>query len=300
MEKIRYLNFDCIKLKNETLEIIITQSIGIRIIYLGFCGGENIFAELPNLTIDCPGIGSVNLYGGHRLWHSPQVPERTHLPDNYPVIIKEFESGVEVIRDTEIKTGIQKSIRITLPDNNANVIVDHIIKNEGVWPIETAPWAITSLKPGGVAILPQMTEFIDVDGVWPNRCLAFWPFTDINSPYIHWGNRFLFVEAKMEKGRLKFGFPNPKSWLAYYNRGLLFIKKASYSEKELYFDMGSSSQLYCQPEFIELETLGPRKVIAPGEIVSHREIWNLYSNIDFTIEEDSIQDIVKKLNIEPT
>ena len=61
--------------------------------------------------------------------------------------------------------------------------------------------------------------------------------------------------------------------------------------------MGSSSQLYCQPEFIELETLGPRKVIAPGETVTHRETWQLYSNINFEMSENLTQDMVNKLNI---
>jgi hypothetical protein len=295
MDKISYLNLDCIRFRNEILELVVTQSVGIRVIYFGFPNGENIFAELSETKLDCPGVGKVNVYGGHRLWHAPQFPKRTHLPEDSPVDIKEVESGVEITCPTETKTGIQKSLRITLPNNNAEVIVDHTLKNEGVWPIETAPWAISALKPGGTSILPQMTEFTDTDGVWPNRCVALWPFTDINSKYIHLGNHFIFVEANMQKGKLKFGYPNYRGWMAYYINGMLFIKKSPFSTEESYFDMNSSSQVYCQPEFIEIETIGSRKVIAPGEAVTHSETWLLYSNIDFEMTEESVEDIINQL-----
>src|SRR5699024_1450355 len=117
MDTVNYLNLDCIRLKNEIFEIIVTQSVGIRVIYFGFHKGENIFAKLPETKIDCPGVGKVDIYGGHRLWHAPQFPKRTHLPENDPVNIKGIESGVEITRPTEIETGIQKSLTITLPNN---------------------------------------------------------------------------------------------------------------------------------------------------------------------------------------
>jgi hypothetical protein len=64
-------------------------------------------------------------------------------------------------------------------------ITDHSLTNQGLWPIETAPWAITQLKPGGVAILPQQVGPADPDGVQPNRTLALWPYTDIGSAHLN-------------------------------------------------------------------------------------------------------------------
>ncbi len=298
METTHFLNLDCVRLMNESIELLVTQSVGPRIIRLSFLEGKNLLAELPDLELDCPGKDEkLKLYGGHRLWHAPQVEERTYLPDNQPVEVEAIENGLVVIQSIEPETGIQKSMQITLPDNGPTVVVDHSLKNEGIWPIETAPWAITQLPEGGVALMPQLTEHVDATGVWPNRSIALWPFTDIASPHIHWGNRFIFVEANMQEGMLKFGFLNSDSWLAYHRDDTLFVKHAVYHPDVPYFDRGSSSQVYCDPRLIELETVAPKSVIAPGETVTHRETWTLYSDIHFEQREEAAQTLVTHLNI---
>ena len=298
MEVTRFLNLDCVRLQNEALELLVTQSVGPRILRLSLIGGENLLAELPELAIDCPGLSEkMHFYGGHRLWHAPQVPRRTHMPDNQPVSITEIDNGLEVVQPTETQTGLQKSLRVTLPDDSATVVVDHTLTNRGMWPVETAPWAITQFKTGGVAILPQRITNVDEDGVWPNRNLALWPFTDIASPHIKWGNRYIFVEAEMRDGMMKFGFPNPIGWLAYHRHDTLFVKHAEYKVNSAYFDLGSSSHFFCQPEFLELETLGPCTTLTPGESVTHQEVWSLYSGVTFEPTEAATEALVSRLEL---
>jgi hypothetical protein len=77
----------------------------------------------------------------------------------------------------------------------------------------------------------------------------------------------------MRDGALKFGFPNPAGWLAYVVDGTLFVKQAAYQPGAGYLDRDRSSECYCSPRFLELETLGPRITLAPGEAVGHRETW---------------------------
>ena len=280
MEQTRYLGLDCVVLRNRTVELLVTRSVGPRILYLGLRGQANLFAELPDLTLDCPGTAEkFRAYGGHRLWHAPQMPARTHLPDNRPVTVTAITGGLEVVQAVEPQTGIEKSLRIRLAGEGATVVVDHILINRGLWPIATAPWAITELRAGGVGIAPQTQGSDDPDGTWPNRSIALWPFTDIATPHIDWGNCFILVNATMRTGMLKFGFPNPVGWLAYLVDGSLFVKHAAYDRRADYFDRGSSSQIFCMPGFIELETQGARTVVAPGEATTHREVWRLYEGI---------------------
>ena len=85
MNTTTYLNLDCVALKNDAVELLVTQSVGPRIIRLNLPGGDNLLAELPDLTLDCPGSGPMHLWGGHRLWHAPEVKRRTYLPDDQPV-----------------------------------------------------------------------------------------------------------------------------------------------------------------------------------------------------------------------
>ena len=40
-------------------------------------------------------------------------------------------------------------------------------------------------------------------------------------------------------------------------------------------DHGASVQCYRDDRFVELESLGPLSVLAPGEETSHREVWSL-------------------------
>jgi len=293
----RFAGYDCIKLENNDLALWVTQSVGPRIIGLALQGGANLLAQVPDITLTCPGEGAYSLRGGHRLWHAPEDPRRTYIPDDAPVTIADVESGVRVTQPIEAQTGIRKSLTITLPGQDARVIVDHTLHNLGKWPVELAPWAITQLKPGGTAILPQATTPADEYGLLPNRQIVLWPYTQINSPHITWGDRYVFVEATMPSGALKIGFPNPAGWLGYVEEDTLFVKHTAYQPDAAYFDRGSSSECYCNPRFLELETLGPRTNLAPGESVTHRETWALHAGVSFRPDETAVQELVDKLGL---
>ncbi|MCS7282664.1 MAG: DUF4380 domain-containing protein, partial [Anaerolineae bacterium] len=236
-------------------------------------------------------------YGGHRLWYAPEDPWRTYIPDNDPVEVVELERGVRLVQPVEKQTGIQKSITVRLGEWDARVEVEHALTNLGTEPVELAPWAITQMRPGGVAILPQPTDPADPYGVLPNRQIALWPYTRVNSPHIRWGDRFIFVQATMAEGALKVGFPNPVGWIAYVWGDALFVKYAPYDPSAVYYDRGSSSECYCNPLFLELETLGPRVRLAPGESVTHRETWAVFTGVVFRPEEGAVEELVQNLGV---
>jgi len=293
----RFAGHDCLRLGNGSLTLWITQSVGPRIIGLALPGGENLLAELPGETLECPGRGSFSFYGGHRLWYAPEEPRRTYLPDDAPVSVTDLADGVLVIQPMEEETGIQKSLTISLPSSDTRVVIDHKLDNLGREMVELAPWAITQLRSRGVAILPQATAFADEHGVVPNRHIALWPYTPINSPHITWGDRYIFVEATMESGALKVGFANPIGWMGYALRDILFVKHAPFLPSATYFDRGSSGECYCDPRFLELETLGPRTALSPGESITHREIWMIYPEVTIPTDEAAMQRLVDQLGL---
>jgi len=293
MQTVKFLGLDCVELTNGTISILVTQSVGPRVISLKIDDGENIFAELPDVTLDCPGRGDFHLYGGHRLWHAPEDPRRTYLPDDDPVEITPYENGLKVIKKPENETGIQKEIEIQLAGENS-ISVTHTLTNAGFWPVTCAPWAITQVKPGGVAILPQNQELWDQNPTLPNRPLVLWPYTDINSPHIEWGNQAILIRADMVVGHLKIGFPNPRGWLAYWRSGTLYVKRAAFDSQAEYYDFGSSSECYCKDVFLELETLGPKTTLRPGESTRHSETWELYSGIRWPENLDDLVQLIEK------
>jgi len=294
METTNFFGQDCCSLENNTLKLLITQSVGPRVLSLKFAGGENLFAELPDFIMDCPGSGIFHAYGGHRLWHAPEESSRTYLPDDSPVEIVSVKNGYQVTQDVELKTGLQKSIEICLQDDEPKVIITHRLSNLGLWPVTCAPWAITQLKPGGVAILPQSKE---ETGLLPNRSLVLWPYTNPSDPNVNWGKNYILLRANMD-APFKVGFPNPRGWLAYWLNGTLFVKRARYEARSAYFDFGSSSECYCNDKFIELETLAPIATINPGTSVTHEETWELYDNIDCPQNQVETQLLVEKLGLQ--
>lgn len=294
MQTQKFLNHDCVELKNDSISLLVTQSVGPRIISLRFNDGENILAELPNFFIKRPDGKNFHVYGGHRLWHSPEHMPRTYALDNQPVEIISEKNSLKVSQQVETETGIEKSIEIKIVEDKPQVIVHHTITNRNLWGVEFAAWAITQLKTGGVAILPQVKEDA---GLLPNRSLTLWSYADIKSPHVSWGNDLILVRAEMDSP-FKIGFPNPRGWLAYWKDKTLFVKRATYQSNMTYYDFGSSSECYCNNEFLELETLSPITKLNPNESITHTETWELYKDVDKPTDEKSAQEIINTLNVE--
>jgi hypothetical protein len=294
METVNFLGLECSSLENESLKLLITRSVGPRILSLGFKDGENIFAELPETVIDHPESDTFHFYGGHRLWHAPEEPRRTYLPDDDPVDIASSENGLTVTQKIEPQTGLQKVIEVRFPGASPQVVITHHLTNHGFWPVTCALWAITQLKTGGTAILPQVRQDT---GVLPNRSLAVWPYTDMVNPNVRWGSNFVLLDTELDSP-FKIGFPNPRGWQGYWWNGVLFVKRAAYEANAEYFDFGSSSECYCDHRFIELETLTPIRTLAPGETASHIETWELYKDVDRPRHESDAQQLVENLGLE--
>ena len=293
MDTIKFQNFDCVSLENDIISLLVTQSVGPRVISLRFNGGDNLFAELPDYVTERPDEKLFHFSGGHRLWHAPENMPRTYVPDNVPVAVIPTEESLSVLQEIEAETGIEKSMRVTLVGDKPQVIVRHMLTNRGQWPVECAPWAITQFRTSGVAILPQSQEQVDF---LPNRSLALWSYTDLTNQQVKWGNRYILVQSKLDNP-FKVGFPNPRGWLGYWLDDTLFVKRAEFDPQAEYYDFGSSSECYCNDRFLELETLAPIHKLAPGESATHTETWELYANVDFPEDESTVQEIVEKLGL---
>lgn len=290
----KFLGYDCAALENEHLSLLVTRSVGPRVISLRFKDGENLFAELPDFVTRRPDGRDFHFHGGHRLWHAPESMPRTYALDDDPVETIQTEDSLLVTQQVEAETGIEKSMRISLMKDRAQVVIHHTLANRGVWSIECAPWAITQFKTGGVAILPQSREQIDL---LPNRSLALWSYTDVASPHVTWGNEYILIRAEKQPP-FKVGFANPRGWLAYWLEGTLFVKRAAYDPQAGYYDFGSSSECYCNSHFLELETLAPIGRLEPGASITHMEMWELHVDVEFPADEAAAKRIAGELGLE--
>jgi hypothetical protein len=287
------MDLDCLPLENESLRLLIARSIGPRILGLSLQDGPNLLAELPDFVTDRPDGKAYHFHGGHRLWRAPEDPILSYGIDDGPVEIAPIENGIKITKPAEVESGLEKSIRVVLPDNSSRVIITHQLKNSGSVPVKCTPWAITQFRTGGTAILPMNNAKM---GFLPNRNLVLWPYTDLADRNFQFSRRYLLVTAAMESP-FKVGFPNPVGWLAYWLEGVLFVKYAEYDPQATYPDYGSSSECYCNVIFLELETLGPLKEIQPGDSIEHVETWQLFHAPTRPENESDVQRLVEKMGV---
>ena len=278
-------------LDNGFLRLEILTEAGPRIVRLSAFGRENLFADIP--TRVSTSYGDFSFRGGHRLWHSPEAMPRSYIPDNDGVSIEELPDGVLLKGSTEIGTGISKCIEIHLSVDQSVVSLKHILRNDNLWSVELAPWAITMFRLGGTVILPQPVGKVDANGLLSNRILALWPYTHINDPRLILRDDFILIRGIQIPTPLKIGYFNPNGWLAYWIDGILFRKTFEITNGGSYPDGGCNTETYCCDQFVELESLAPLVKLEPGRYVKHIETWELYPGIEVPFLSAEIRDILR-------
>jgi hypothetical protein len=264
-------------IENKHLRLEVLTQAGPRIVRLWLAGSdENLFAANPNLTVPTPS-GIYNFRGGHRLWASPEAMPRTYAPDNEGLQMEELKDGLRLTMEDKQVGFFTRQIELHLHPDRPAVTLTHRIKNEFLWPLEFAPWAITQLQLGGTAIFPQQVGALDAAGLLPNRNLTLWPYTSWQDDRLILRNEALFIRGVGRRPPLKIGCFTPQGWLAYWRAGVLFVKHFDAIPGETYPDGGCNAEVYLDDLFVELESLGRMGRIQPGQTVEHTERWELYS-----------------------
>jgi hypothetical protein len=282
-------------LENEYIHLEYLTTAGPRIIHLSYHGSPNLLADAHDVSWDTP-HGEYFILGGHRLWISPEIPEKTNIPDKSGLQALEFTDGVELNGASEPGSGVRKIVRIELDAKQPTVHLTHTIVNENPFPITIAPWAITMFRQGGTVILPQPIGNVDPHGLLSNRIMVFWPYTRIADTRLIMRDDFILLQALPSLPPFKLGYYNPAGWLAYWLDGILFRKTFDVHTDATYPDSGCNTETYCNDRFVELESLGPLAPIAPGATTRLTETWELYPNLDVPFISDEICSLLGKKN----
>lgn len=279
MKKVEFMGWEnCLEITSGTFTLIITTAIGPRIIGGFLNGGKNMFYVDPN-TAGSSGGREWNIYGGHRLWHSPEAKPRTYEPDNTQIAWdwNEKSGNVWVSSGTAPSTGIHKSFTIETLGNEKFRLI-HTIKNDNMWDIELAAWALSVMAPGGIGIIPQPQG--DKTALLPNRTLTIWPYTNMADPRLTWGERYILLRQDGNATTpCKIGLNGEAGWLAYVNNGTALIKRFSHMIDAEYPDNGCSVEIYTNESMQEIETLSPLYQLAPGETIVHVEEWEAQGDL---------------------
>ncbi len=295
VERVAYQGWpNCYRLSNGEIELIVTTDVGPRVIRCGFVGGPNEFYEDP-ATLGATGGNAWRIYGGHRLWHAPEISGRTDVPDNGPLEFRQEAGFMRTVQPVEAGTGIQKEMDITLAASGAHVHIVHRLRNCGLWAVELAPWALSVMAAGGRAVMPLPPRGTHHENLLPTSALVLWAYVDMSDPRWTWGRQYILLRQDAA-GPQKIGLRSAEGWLAYANHGNLFVKTGAVVSGATYPDMGSTAEVFTNADILELETLGPLAKLEPGAVVEHVEDWFLFRDVpEPRNDDDVIQHILPKV-----
>ena len=292
---------NCWKISNGTVDLIVLADVGPRVIWYGLCGGENQFHEVEQ-DAGQTGSAEFRLYGGHRLWASPEV-ERTYFPDNALATVSQHGNAARFtapLEDAPPGTRLRKEMEIELDPQGTRVRVTHRITNHDKDKTELAVWAPTMMRAGGRAILPMPERhMMDKDHYLPVGVFALWSYTDFSDERWKLGTEFVqLAQAEKPAGRFREqmgGIFNSAGWGAHFRRGTLFVKRTRVLAGARYPDGGCNFELFTNPEFLELETLGQLVELKPGETAEHVEQWWLFGDVPEGNGEEWVRETVRPL-----
>jgi hypothetical protein len=274
-----------IKIQGHNVEVVVTIDVGPRIMQFSKLGGINIFEDNVEESTILPDGTQYKIYGGHRLSHSPEAFPRSYISDSSPLEkYEKLNDGIRMYQNIEQWTQIQKIIEVHLLSEKVKIV--NKLVNKGAWPIEFSAWSITVVPPDGLEVCPITQRDT---GLLPNTYYVFWPYSRTNDSRLKWGQKYIIIKGnRNEQAPFKFGYYNEYGWIAYFNRGMLFIKKFTNSVNSAYPDFGCNYETYTTYWGTELETLSPLQVVNPDETIVHEEEWYLFESDYPTEDEEQI------------
>jgi hypothetical protein len=290
IEKTEFHGTECLRLSNGEIDLIVSTAFGPRILFYGFTsGGENILGWHPDARVETA-LGVWRPYGGHRLWIAPENMPLSYAPDNSAVeYFIENDFSARFVQPLEAATKTQKEIVVALNEKGSEASVEHRITNRGEAETELSAWALTIMRGGGEAIIPnEPFQPYSGENLLPVRTTAFWSYTNLTDP--RWRFEKDFIGLKTDDNLhapQKIGVLNRQGWTAYAWQNLLFVKRFDFIENAIYPDMNSNTEVYTGGSFIEVESLSPLQKLAAGTSMVYTERWQLFENT-------AVEELIKK------
>lgn len=278
-----YKNYGkCVKIENDFAYLLVSVDIGPRIVHYSLKDGENVFfcdvERKQNVSSkEYKKVYGENsewqLFAGHRLWSAPELLEITYTPDNVPVSFTRDGNSAVFTSTADSHAGLKKSLRVELDNNSPELTVTHIIQNVDSKPQTFAVWGISAMAPGGTEIIAFTKP--DTDYL-PNRNISFWFYSDICDYRTFWGNKYATLRQDPEAStKFKCGVLSTVGKAYYVNNNTVFSLSFPCDENAVYLDRMCNYETYTNNLFLEMESLGPVKEVAPGATAEHVEKWNL-------------------------
>lgn len=178
--------------------------------------------------------------------------------------------GVQLVREFELKP-------VASPLQAAHLSCRQTIINVSDQPQEYCHWGRSFALGGGICFIPLQgkSRFPSKYALYEDRGII-----NVQAKDDKIRERDGFLEILGAPRKPKLGFDSYAGWLAYVAPGdLLFVKRfATYPERVYNEAAGLTISVWYPPgDRVELEPIGPRERLAPGQSASFTEEWYLTS-----------------------
>ena len=270
---IHYLNYDkSIELTNKNTKVVLCPQVGGRVLEYSLNGKNALYLDKKeaNWKPGKPGPSSAGRFDigpeliiprRSTLWSGEWTGEITGTRSARLTSQHDEATGVQLVRDFELDA------------NTSHLSCTQTIMNVSNETKEWCHWSRTFAQGEGICVIPLAGQ-----SRFPNKYVMYEEGALINArpvdPNIRVRNGFLEILAAPRRPKL--GFDSYAGWMAYAMKNdLLFIKKFKTYPDHVYNEVAGLTISVWYPEGarVELEPIGPRERLEPGEIGSFTEEW---------------------------
>lgn len=273
MDYFGYAN--CIGLENGETKVVLCPEAGARVLEYSWKGKNALYLDPAQKGWRYePGRPVVDPCGG-RFDIGPEMTIPRH-PDLWLGRWTGEILGPRAARMTSVKdkaTGVQLVREFVLDASSSRLTCTQTIKNFSDKQVAWCHWSRTLAQGGGICEVP-----LTPPSRFPNSYLMYGPGPVMNfrpdDPKVRVRDGFLEVLGTPE--RPKFGIDSYAGWFCYLTRNdLLFVKRFPTFPDRVYNEMAgiTISLWYYKDLMCELEPIGPRNALAPGQSASFTEQW---------------------------
>lgn len=265
----------CILLENQNTRVVLCPVCGGRVLEYSWKGKNSLYLD-PSQKGWTPQEGQppVDPCGGR----FDIGPERV-IPRHPALWLGEWSGeivGPNTARLTSAEdeaTGTQLVREFTLDGSSSKLTCKQTIKNTSDQPTQWCHWSRTLAQGGGICLIP-----LTKNSRFPKQYVMYGPGPVIDyqpeDPNIR--VRDGFGEVLSTPVRPKLGIDSYAGWFCYLMKNdLMFVKRYPTYPDRVYNEVAglTISIWYFQNLMCELEPIGPRENLAPGESASFTEEW---------------------------
>jgi hypothetical protein len=294
---IRFHGYDkAIEIKNATTRVILCPQVGGRVLVYSRHGKNALFlddaekdwkpgAKIP-ITAGRFDIGpELVIPRRNVLWSGEWTGEITGKHSARLTSQPDAATGVQLVRDFE------------LAKDSSRLSCKQTIKNVSKAVKEWCHWSRTFATGNGLCLIPVTDH-----SRFPNKYVMYEEGSLINLKPVDPNIKLRdgFIEITGVPRRPKLGFDSYAGWLAYVTRdNLLFVKRFKTNRDWVYNEAAglTISIWYPEDRRVELEPIGPRQSLKPGEQASFTEEWWL-GDFEFpkgSVDLQALQAVANKL-----